>query len=894
MTGMSKLVDERINAIKEQSEELEKLREELEARESELKLREMAVNGELAPIEERKHALNKEIDEATSELERLKAERTESISNFGAEMDRLHTEKTSESDAQAKQLRKDVEILADMKSEMEAQRDKLKSEISEAEQRKEQEFRRINQEKDAHMLRMRAEREAEQKELARDHAMAIAKLNQQKKDIEDEVAAAEHHKTIEYNKIQAELSRYKIAQLAELDAKKEESLAEIEKARADSMRQLRDQEVERTEEIAKLRRDWDKELMGFVAKKQHVQDEIELLQYEYDKTKAENLAKFEKSRADELKTLTAFREEIKAKHEDDHAAHMDELDKKAATIRTKHQEERNVLEKAIADAENDRAKILGEINLLHAKYETTKTENEAAAEIIRSEKLQEIEEMRIQKLLEMDAACMEARSMKEIEQNAHIEAFAARENALRKRLEEERAEVEVSISECNARKNSILREIEAMRARHEQAVAENDAVLEAHKAERTKEIDELRLQKLREVEAVRQERMEALEQAYFERVDELEKSRNDKLETVRKALLEAEQEMDAIKQNRHTLSREVEVQNSELNRLKEEAATVQKQAVLDKQIELEKMTSEKLAEVDEICAGKLAQVLQDEKDIAERCKSADEAYQARAATIADEVRALEQQKKAAEEDFNNCRSMQTAEIEGLAKLKLEKMKEIESYMEAYKEERLAQIQRELEQKLNENQHSADELKALNEDYRRRETELNERAYTLDAERNSYFFKEKRFLEEQNDIKNMLQGELDVHRKEMALFSDTRDQHLGILQEQIKTYAKELADYQEEAKDAGGKTKKELLSTIEFLESRIAGLQKDLENKPSAAYLAEMEDRISGLMSLEQENKKQSLRIANLEKERLHWQVSINEISKLTEEKMLLEQKLSQK
>jgi len=85
-----------------------------------------------------------------------------------------------------------------------------------------------------------------------------------------------------------------------------------------------------------------------------------------------------------------------------------------------------------------------------------------------------------------------------------------------------------------------------------------------------------------------------------------------------------------------------------------------------------------------------------------------------------------------------------------------------------------------------------------------------------------------------------------------------------------------------------------MSTIEFLESRIAGLQKDLENKPSEAYMAEMEDRISSLTALEQENKKQSMRIANLEKERFNWQVSVNEISRLTEEKMLLEEKLSRR
>jgi len=337
-----------------------------------------------------------------------------------------------------------------------------------------------------------------------------------------------------------------------------------------------------------------------------------------------------------------------------------------------------------------------------------------------------------------------------------------------------------------------------------------------------------------------------------------------------------------------------------VQKLKEEAASSQKQAVLDKQLELEKMTNLKMAEIDDMYAQRVAQAEETEKSAAAKCLNAEEALQVKIRTLTEEIGDLEHKKSNLEAAFDQRKDMQKAEVEAvkitemdnLAKLKLEKLQEIEQYLDSYKEERLTQIQQEFDKKISENEKSVDELNTLNSEHTRREMELDELAYTMEAERSSFFFKEKRFLEEQTDLRNMLQNETEVHRKEMALFTDARDQHLRILQEQIKSYAQELAVYQEEAVAVGGKTKKELLSTVEFLESRISGLQNDLENKPSDAYLAELEDRIAGLTVLEQENKKQAMRIASLEKDRHNWQVAVNEISKLTEEKVMLEEKLA--
>ena len=114
----------------------------------------------------------------------------------------------------------------------------------------------------------------------------------------------------------------------------------------------------------------------------------------------------------------------------------------------------------------------------------------------------------------------------------------------------------------------------------------------------------------------------------------------------------------------------------------------------------------------------------------------------------------------------------------------------------------------------------------------------------------------------------------------------------MLQEQLKSYFQEIEKHRAETLAEGGKSKKELLAEVSYLNARISELSKELVGKPTDAYVASMEEKLKSVDVLEQENKKLAIRIAGLERERHSWQIAVNEIAKLAEEKILLEERLS--
>jgi len=231
-------------------------------------------------------------------------------------------------------------------------------------------------------------------------------------------------------------------------------------------------------------------------------------------------------------------------------------------------------------------------------------------------------------------------------------------------------------------------------------------------------------------------------------------------------------------------------------------------------------------------------------------------------------------------------------LDEVAKLKLEKMQEAETYLENYRTEKLQQIQDDMDKQIDTNYKRVEELAELNAEYQQRKQEVEDLSSSLELEKRGIALKEKLFNEEQEDFKKLMESEIEFHRKEMTILIDAKDQQIRLMEEKLKTYIKECEAYREEVLSENGKSKKELVTDVEYLRKRMESMQTELQNKPSDAYITGLEAQIKGYSGLEAENKKQALRIAGLENERHNWQIAVNEISKLTEEKAILEEKLT--
>ncbi|MCL2216213.1 MAG: hypothetical protein FWB91_04240 [Defluviitaleaceae bacterium] len=698
MSGITQIVDGRIEQIRKERAELDELRASLERKEAELLSREREYD--TGPLTDRKAALLKEIEDATLEIARLRAEKHLSIETFGDEMDSLHAEKTADSEAQAKQLKSEIAFLIKGRSELEEEVAALRKEKDELDEKSNRDRTRIMEEKEAFLTRTRAEREASLKEINLAHSVAIADLDRERKALQDEISAMEQTKTIEWNKIQAEISRYKTSQLAELDTHREQFLAEAEKEKSSVLGALRTEERRQLSEISRQKREFDQEMLKLHAEKQTILDEIKLLEYEYEKAKSENIVKLEKARVDNHKELEAQRTEALAKLEDEQSVLANEWKRQTAELRSKHRDEVAAAEKEIAEYDNKKAGILRDIDQLAAKYE--------------------------------------------------------------------------------------------------QIRAENDAELEALRGERLKEIDEQRLKKLAEVEEARQERVAALEQSFLEKSTALEAARTEKLDACRQAITAAENEMDALKQQRFTLEQELIALRTEGSKIREENKTQQKTALLERHLELEKQANEKLAEIERVCAGRLSHAEELFKRMTSEVAEAEESLTAQKSAANETMADLRRQISQLESELNRQKEDKLAEIQQdvinamdeFSKLKLAKLSEIELYLETYKQERLTNIQNDLDRQMRGNYKQLDELNELNEDYNKRMKELQELSLTLEADKRNIYFREQRYQDELAELKKLLASETDSHRREMAVLSEAKEQQISLLQNQLKSLTDE--------------------------------------------------------------------------------------------------------
>ncbi|MDR0271720.1 MAG: hypothetical protein LBI27_00170 [Clostridiales bacterium] len=614
-SSQARLVEEGIEKIRIERAELDKLRASLERREAEIAMKEK--DGDFVNSVERKEILVKEIDDLSAEIKRLRAERDSSVENFGGEISRLHELKTAENTSQIKQLQGEINFLLKGKNELEETTERLKEQIRETQEHAKHEQTRIIEEKEVFLSRTRAEREESLKKINKAHSVTMEDLERQKKEALDEIEDLQRTKKIEQDKLQSELFRIRTTQLAEIDAKREQFLAEIEKEKEDAANAHRAQERALRIEISEERREWEKEILKFQTEKQKILDEIKLLGYEYEKKKSDNLLAIEKMRSDMEKEIEAARAESLMKIEEDQAAAAVDFVKKMADQKSRQHAEFSAAEKELAEVESKKIAVLGEINALEVKFDRQRAENEVQLENIR--------------------------------------------------------------------------------------------------AERLKEIDELSLEKLQKIEELRSERITALEAAYLEKSRHFENARNAKLDDCRKEIAAAEDELRKIKQTQLAAENEIEALRTEAMKIKEKNDALLKSAEIERKLKLEKMSNDKLAEVEQLCNTRLEIVQERINEIETKSKTNEEKL---AADISDSTetllelrRTITSQKLEAEKQ--RATQMEKIEhetieaIETYTRLKLAKLSEIETHLEAYKNERLKAI-------LNDIERHAKDKKKINE------------------------------------------------------------------------------------------------------------------------------------------------------------------------------------
>ncbi|MCL2049196.1 MAG: hypothetical protein FWG87_10780 [Defluviitaleaceae bacterium] len=507
MAAISQIVDDRIEQIRRERAELDELRASLERREAEIYKKEQAQNDDIDT--DRKESLSKELAELSAEVNRLRAERESSIMNFGDEISKVHSEKTSESAAQIKHLQSEIAFLIKGKTELEEDIERLRAEIEDTEKKARKEQARIIEEKESLLTRTRAEREASFNELNHEHSLKIAELERQKKEIENDISAMEQAKAIEWNKLQAELSRTKTAQITELDEQRALFLAEMEKEKADVYAALRTQERKQQAEISAEKREWEKEILKYQSEKQKILDEIKLLEYDFEKTRSENLVKSEKIRLDEEKIASANRVEALAKLEEEQAVVLSQFKKDAVVQKSRLREEITNIENEIAILEAKKAEMMGEISTLETRFEQRHAENEAVLENLRLERLREIDQKCIELLAEIDEQRQAKISALEA---AFLEKSSELETARSRELTECRAAIKLAVDELRELKKLQIAEenkIETLKTESMRINEENIALKKSAEAERRLELEKMASDRFSEVEQICANKIEA-------------------------------------------------------------------------------------------------------------------------------------------------------------------------------------------------------------------------------------------------------------------------------------------------------------------------------------------------------------------------------------------------
>ena len=451
MAGITKMVDERIELMRKERAELDSFKEELERREAALKQQEESWEaGNTSYLEEKKAAIRQEIEEATNELERLRTERNQSLTTFGAEIEQIHAKRVEENEEILKQLEQEINSLAAAKEEM----------------------------------------------------------KQKRNEIERELTSFEQQKELQWEKAKAEIASYKAAQMADISAKKEQILAEAEEEGIALLEGFKEVKSERIAQFAEQEKQHERNLKELLLKKQAINDDIEMLQYAYEQQKAENIVKHEKVRMEEQRALEGLRADALEKIEREKAEALDEVEQRKSAALATMQEERGNHEKELAQYRSQKSAIQAEVHLLQSKLEALKAESEVAVEVLRNEKLKEIDEMRIRKMQEVED--MRQARIADLEQAyfARIESLESARNekfeAVRKAIEEAEQELE----NVKLERQKMYNEVKALTAEANRVKLENENLHKRAALDRQPKLEKMETKKLSGTETARKQKLQ--------------------------------------------------------------------------------------------------------------------------------------------------------------------------------------------------------------------------------------------------------------------------------------------------------------------------------------------------------------------------------------------------
>ncbi|MCL1862179.1 MAG: hypothetical protein FWF78_01270 [Defluviitaleaceae bacterium] len=591
MAAITQVVEDQIKQIRKERAELDELRASLERKEAELDEREIAQTEDVGVSGDRKESLLREIDDLTATVTRLRAERDSSIEDFGGDMTKIHEEKTAESAAQVKQIQGEINFLLKGKAELEEEVERLREQLEGIEERAKAELNRVMEEKDALLARSRAEHETTLKELNHAHSISEAALLGKKKELENEIAELEQTKEIEWSKLQAEISRHKTTQLAELDSQREQFLAELEKEKINSANTLRAYERKQRAELSTEKREWEKEILKLQSEKQKVIDQIKMQEYEYEKIKSDNLIKVEKKRVDEEKAFEAGRAEALLKLEEEQNALITEHKKQNAEQKLRLRSELKKMQKEIEGYESRKTVVLGEIDALDAKFEQKRVEIDAQLEIIRIERQKEADEKHIANIQAIEEQRVERAS--ELER-AYLDKASALEVARLEKLDEchkSIVEAEQKLRAIKQIKISTELEIENLRTETMKITEENISLQKIAEMERRLEMEKIANDKIAETDKICEVKLAFA----TERAKKLEEDNIKAEEKLAKDLAEGTEAL--LELRRETTTQKLELEQQKADKLEE----IEK-ATLEALENLSKTKLEKLAEIEEYLA----------------------------------------------------------------------------------------------------------------------------------------------------------------------------------------------------------------------------------------------------------------------------------------------------
>lgn len=593
MSGITKMVDDQIKAIRQERSELEALKEDLERRAAVLSEQETSFEGgDLSYLNEKNAALKREIEDAQNELERLRDERNRSLTSFGDEIDQIHSERAQDNRTLINQLNKDIDDLNNRKAGLELQIEALGEEIQNLQKQKDEDFNNILEEKEQYLSRQRAEREESLKDLKHEHSMEVSAMELKRKDLENELEAISQRKELEWEQVQAEIARYRATQKAEMEALKERMLAETESECAEILSAAKDVKDRRMAEFAEMEKARERDINDLELKKQAVIDETDLLQYEFEKNKAENVVKFEKTRSEEIKRVEELRAEALMKLEFDKKTVLEELEVRKSGYAARMQEDRTAFEQEIAELERRKGVLQSELGLIHSRFDTSRAESDAQLETLKHDKLREIDEMRLARLQEVEE--MRQARLADLER-VYFARIESLESARGEKLEAAHMAIETAEQELNKLKHSrheITQEIEELLAESNRLRAENEAISKIAAIDRQAELEKITTEKLTEIEAVCEKKLEAVqiaEDRAGERIRTQETSSKDRLRTINEEIAKLERQRD-------NLNSELSLQLSRM---------------------MEEVEGRKIEELDGLSQMKLAKLKEVERDLEE-------------------------------------------------------------------------------------------------------------------------------------------------------------------------------------------------------------------------------------------------------------------------------------